>query len=63
MKSLKEIRKDLSEIRIYYSNIRGKCEGEKIGVNNYVRDLASKYNIAISKAPAELYAFYCAMYT
>ena len=62
MKSLKEIRKDLAEIRTYYSNIRGKCEGEKVGVHSCVQDLASKYNVAISKAPAELYAFYCAMY-
>ena len=63
MKDLKQIRRDLREIRVYYSNVRGKCAGASVGVpNTAIESLVAKYSEAISKAPIVLYEFYCAMY-
>ena len=62
MKELKEIKKELLEIRHYYSNIKGKCSGEKIGVVNNIEERVAKYNEAVKNAPLLLYELYCAMY-
>ena len=62
MKELKEIKKDLIEIRHYYSHIRNNCVGDKVGAESNLVQLTTIYNNAIKDAPAILYELYCALY-
>jgi len=62
MKEAKEIRKDLRQIRYYYTRIQNKCVGTKVGVLNAIEELVQKYNAAIKNAPVQSYDLYCAMY-
>jgi len=62
MKELKEIRKDLKEIRYYYSrkDIFDKAIGGE-GVNAVIAK-ASKYNELMQIAPPRLYDIYVSLY-
>lgn len=63
MKSSKEIRNDLANIRIYYTRIRGLCAGEKMGVQNHATEaIVEQYNEIIKNAPAKMYDTYCGLY-
>ena len=62
MKSLNEIRKDLANIRYYYSRKEVFDKAEISVGKNAVIEVAKKYNAAIRTAPPRLYDLYISLY-
>lgn len=62
MKKILEIREDLSEIRYYYLMKDLFEQGAGTGIPSKIAEKVNIYSNAISKAPAQLYAFYIAYY-
>lgn len=62
MKSLDEIRNDLSNIRYYYGRKESFDKVESTVGKCSVADLAKKYNSAIRTAPPRLYDIYISLY-
>ncbi len=58
MKTLDEIRKDIREIRYYYTHSKEISGCENLLGKNKVSELAQKYNAAICNAPIEMYVLY-----
>ena len=62
MLSTEEIRRNLGDIRYYYSRKNSLDEAAKTLGGLAVRRVAEKYNCAISAAPIRLYDLYACLY-
>lgn len=62
MKTLQEIRKDLKEIRYYYTRKNLFDEGCKIVGSSYVTEKAKQYAEAVKEVPPKLYDLYINLY-
>lgn len=62
MLTLQRIRKDLRDIRYYYSKQKDFDKAAPIVGKNSVLDKVSKYNKAVRDAPARLYDVYVSLY-
>lgn len=62
MQEFSKVRKDLSEIRYYYSKKELFDKGAKVVSPSMLLNKVEIYNKAIVKAPAQLYALYIAHY-
>ena len=62
MMQLSEIRKDLKDIRYYYSRQKLFDEGFRATGHNEIMEKVQKYNDAISSAPLKLYDVYYSLY-
>ena len=62
MLTLDEIRKDLKEIRYYYSHKKPMDGAFLDVVSNSVMDKVKKYNEAVSVAPPQIYDTYINLY-
>ena len=62
MKTLQEIRKDLKEIRYYYTRKNLFDEGCKIVGANYITEKSKQYAEAVKEAPPKLYDLYINLY-
>ena len=62
MLSLSEIRRDLSEIRYYYSRREVFDEAFRTVSANSILDKVKKYNAVIAVAPPRLYDLYIGLY-
>jgi hypothetical protein len=61
MKTLETIRKDLMEIRLYYSQQKQFEECAKV-IPSVAAELAKAYNESVAKAPGRLYLVYMSLY-
>ena len=60
--TIEEIKRDLKEIRYYYSRIKDFDKAEKqIGANSFIEKI-NRYNEAARGAPPRLYDLYNALY-
>lgn len=57
-----EIRRDLKDIRYYYSKQKLFEDASKTIVQNTVLEKVSKYNQAMKDAPARLFSIYISLY-
>lgn len=58
MESMDTIRKELKEVRYYYANREMFDQAAKdVGENEIIKTV-NRYNAAVQKAPAKLYALY-----
>ena len=63
MKTFKEVRDDLRNIRFYYANYdKFQRAFEHIGQNSVI-DTVNEYNVAIKRAPPKLFGLYVSLYT
>jgi len=62
MKTMKQIREDLREIRYYYSKQDAFDKAAKLIPESRVLEKATMYNHAIKNAPARLYDLYVSLY-
>lgn len=62
MESMDTIRKELKEVRYYYANREMFDQAAKdVGENEIIKTV-NRYNAAVQKAPAKLYALYIGLY-
>ena len=63
MKTIMEIRKDLKEIKYYYSRLKNfEYSSNKANTNNKIAETINEYNDAIKYATPKLYDIYVSLY-
>ena len=62
MLTAEEIKRDLNDIRYYYSRKSRLDEAAKTLGGLYVKRIAEKYNCAIRTAPLRMYDLYASLY-
>lgn len=62
LKTADDVRKDLREIRFYYSMKALFDEAASTLKHTSLLEKVAKYNELVSEAPAQIYILYCALY-
>lgn len=59
---IKQIKKELAEVRYYYLRKKKFADGRKLVGVNSIEFTVEKYNEAVKSAPAQLYDIYIGLY-